>query len=430
MKKKIAYFLLLCILFSLTACKKEVNSSEQIISGDTLEGKVLMWTSASEQGLVEEYINKFKQEHNKVVVENVYINQEELEGKLKSILEDPDNKPDIMIFSEDSISAIKKYYSAFGEFSETLDRPKSQILKDKASYISANGKIVAVPWYIAPRAMFYRRDILQDAGVNVENIKTWNEYIQVGKKLLEKTEGKVKLLPFDATKDSNLFRQMLNQLGGSYYDKDGKLQLSSEASKKSMLTIKGLYEQNLCYDANSIDEIIAATQNDELATIPFSTELISGFKEKLADQSGKWGIMYMPAFEAGGGTASIAKTVYMLISKDISHYEAAAAFKDFLQNNKEIEKEYISKKGLLPLVSELYEQSFVDEGDVYFNNQKIWRYLLEIVKEAPEFTIGEDFNKVSPEIIKAQNNIFIEKQDIKTALEATFKKQQDIPKQQ
>jgi lactose/L-arabinose transport system substrate-binding protein len=430
MKKKIACFLLLCILLGLTACKKEVNVSEQVISNDTLEGKVLVWTSASEQGIVEDYINKFKQEHNKVVVENVYINQEELESKLKSALEYPDNKPDIMILSEASINIIKKYYSAFGEFSETLDRPKSQMLKDKASFISSNGKFLAVPWYIAPTVMFYRRDIFQDAGINVENIKTWNDYMEVGKKLLEKTEGKVKLLPFDVTKDSNLFRRMLNQLGGSYYDKEGKLQLSSLAAMKSMLTIKGLYEQNLCYDASSVDEVIAAAQNDEIATIPFSTEIISGFKEKLTEQSSKWGVMYMPAFEAGGGTASIAKTTYMVISKDISHYEAASAFKDFLQNNKEIEEEYITKKGLFPFVSELYEQSFVDEGDIYFNNQKIWRYILEIIKEAPEFIIGEDFNKVSPEIIKAQNNIFIEKQDIKTALEAAFKKQQDISKQQ
>jgi lactose/L-arabinose transport system substrate-binding protein len=403
---------------SLTACKNEANINKpQPLNSDTLEGTVDIWISASEEGLVEAYISKFKEEHSKVIINNTYIKDDELEAKLRGVLEYPENKPEIIVLSEDSIHTARKYYSAFGEVSDSLDTSKSKILKDKNFYVSVGNKVVAVPWYIKPRAMFYRRDLFQEIGINAENIKTWKDYMEAGKKLSEQTAGKVKLMPLDITKDHSFFRQLVNQLGGSYYDKENRVQFFSQPAIKSMTTIKGLYDGAMCYNAATTDEIIAAAQNNELATIPYGTDIISQFREKLKEQSGKWGIMNMPAFEPGGGIASINSMVYIAASKEASENKAATEFKGFLQKNKTIEKDYIVNKGVFPLSSELYDESFMDEEEAYFNNQKIWRYLAEIIKEAPEFSIGDNFYKINTEVIKAQNNIVIQKQDISATLQ-------------
>lgn len=39
-----------------------------------------------------------------------------------------------------------------------------------------------MPWGIAPTVLFYREDLFQKAGIDVNSIVTWEDFIEAGKK--------------------------------------------------------------------------------------------------------------------------------------------------------------------------------------------------------------------------------------------------------
>ncbi|MFP3441779.1 extracellular solute-binding protein, partial [Pantoea sp. SIMBA_133] len=83
-----------------------------------------------------------------------------------------------------------------------------------------------------PTGVFYRTDIFEEAGVNAEDIKTWDDYIEAGKTIKEKTDKA--MIGLDLNGDDGLYRMMLNQQGTFYFDDEKNVALTSEESKKAM----------------------------------------------------------------------------------------------------------------------------------------------------------------------------------------------------
>lgn len=374
-------------LLSFSSCTKEIKEDKDVDSNE-IEGKVEIWTSGVAEGLIENYIGKFNEEQSKITINNTYLNEAEFNTKVIESFNSGVSMPDIMIINDVSVNKVKTIESKF----------------------------TITPWYITPRTMFYRTDIFQGADIKGEDIKTWDDYIEAGKRISEHNGGMVKLLPLNISNDSNFFRQLLNQQGGSYYDKDGKINLSSEQAVKAMTVLKKFYGANVFYKTSNEEDIITAANKNEIASIPYGTNLIDEMRDKLKEQAGKWGIMNMPAFEAGGMTESTENKIYICINKEYSHNKAAVELKSFLQNNHDIEKNLIVNKGVFPVTSELYAESFMDEADLYFNNQKLWRYLDVTIKNAPEFPALDRVKEIETEIMKAQEAIVIQNQDIRSVL--------------
>jgi lactose/L-arabinose transport system substrate-binding protein len=387
MRKIIAYLLMLITLASTSACSKEMKE-ESDVDSSKLVGNVEIWTYGVSEGLIETYTGKFKLEQNKITINNLYLNKSEFNSKLTEAFNSGKNMPDIMVVNEEVINDVK----------------------------ANENKFTIIPWYITLRAMFYRRDIFEEAKIKVEDIKTWNDYIEVGKRILEHTGGKVKLLPLNVSNDSSFYSQLLYQQGGSYYNKEGRVQLSSEHSIKAMTVFKRLYDSNVIYRTSDKEEVINAARRNEIASIPYGTELIGDMRDSLKEQSGLWGIMNMPAFEPGGMNGSTDNSVYICINKEASHNKAVGELKAFLQNNKVIEKDLIVNKGIFPAASQLFEEPFMDEEDAYFGNQKIWRYLVAIIKDSPEFNVLTGISELKKEIIKAQEAIIYHNQDARSVL--------------
>ena len=72
--------------------------------------------------------------------------------------------------------------------------------------------------------LFYRTDIFEECGVNPEDIKTWDDYIEAGKVINEKTNGKTKIMGFDYNGTSSFDMPLIifYEQGGSFFDESGE----------------------------------------------------------------------------------------------------------------------------------------------------------------------------------------------------------------
>ena len=91
----------------------------------------------------------------------------------------------------------------------------------KLNVMSEGDKLYGVPFDSGVAALFYRTDLIEQAGYKKEDMKdlTWEKYIEIGKAVKAKT-GKA-MLTIDPS-DLNQLRIMMQSAGSWYVKEDGK----------------------------------------------------------------------------------------------------------------------------------------------------------------------------------------------------------------
>jgi lactose/L-arabinose transport system substrate-binding protein len=156
--------------------------------------------------------------------------------KLNTELASGSNVPDIMtIESEPAPSFINKFPKAFLDVTDKVQDIKSQFAPAKWVDLTMNNRIYGVPWDIGPTLLFYRTDMFKEAGIDPNSIKTWDDYIAAGKKLVQHFNGKVMMGPAGVGDDA-LMKMMLSEEGSGYFDANGNITVNSPAAVKALQT--------------------------------------------------------------------------------------------------------------------------------------------------------------------------------------------------
>lgn len=104
----------------------------------------------------------------------------------------------------------------------------------KLSVNTVGGRIYGVPWDLDPGLLWYREDLLEDAGVDPAGLKTYDDLLAAARSLREKNP---KARPLHMEKDpflGQLWLEMLaGQQGTSLADADGQVRLDSRSTATS-----------------------------------------------------------------------------------------------------------------------------------------------------------------------------------------------------
>ena len=122
-----------------------------------------------------------------------------------------------------------------------------------------------MPWDSGPVAMFYRRDFYEKAGVDPATIKTWDDFIAAGKKIMEANPG-VTMTQADINGDTEFFRMIANEQGCGYYSKDSQsITVNQPGCVTALEKVKALKDAGLLI-AGTWDEKIQANTAGTVAT--------------------------------------------------------------------------------------------------------------------------------------------------------------------
>lgn len=91
---------------------------------------------------------------------------------------------------------------------------------------TADGRIVAIPTDIGPGTMFYRRDVVQAAGLDINAVNTWNDLVNFGRRVTRDTNGDGKpdvfLIAAASTIADAMYRGNIPEGEGVYFDARGR----------------------------------------------------------------------------------------------------------------------------------------------------------------------------------------------------------------
>ncbi len=408
------------VTVSLCACNGNGGSSEKKENGDGgLSGEITVWSWDVALAHLEEQAEKFRELHPDVEFNFEEMGVDQVYQKMTTCLQSGIGLPDIVSLEGEQMAKFgTKFPGKFAEFTDMINT--DDFFPIKVAECTVDGKVIAYPWDSGPCGMFYRSDLFEKAGVKAEDIVTWDDFIEAGKTIKDKTGSDI--LCMAESRNDLVYRLMLMELGGFYFDEEGNPQVNSEESVRAMEMCKKMFDEGITFNNSSWDDMIAGMSADKFACIPEAVWMVGSIKDAVPDQEGKWAVMPLPRFDAdqeplgasNGGSA-------LAVPSASENVEAAQEFVKFCMEDVDANIEGFQNYGLYPSYLPALESEAFEEGDEFFGGQKIFELFTEAGKNAPQVNYTENFAEALEMSKNSVAKILLEDEDVAEVLDAEQK---------
>lgn len=393
-KKLLAVLMAATMALSLAACGgggKDKESASNDGEGG-LSGEITVWSWDVALAHLESQAERFQEKYPDVEFNFEEMGVSQVYQKMTTCLQSGIGLPDIVSLEGEQMQKFgEKFPGKFEDFTDMINT--EDFFPSKVAECTSGDQIIAYPWDSGPCGMFYRADLFEKAGINADDIVTWDDFIEAGKVLKEKT-GADMLCMAESRSDAT-YRFMMEQLGGFYFDEDGNSQVNSPESIQAMEMCKRLYDEDITFNNSSWDDMIAGMSADKYACIAEAVWMVGSIKEAAPDQEGQWRVMPLPKFSEDDEERGASNGGSVLAVPSASeNAEAAKAFVKFCMEDVDANVEGFQNYGLYPSYLPALESDVFKEGDPYFGNQQIFDLFTEIGKTVPQVNYTSNFAEV------------------------------------
>lgn len=395
---------------ALTGCggKKKSADGEKVIS-------VWAWDVALMQ--LQDAAEKYQVDHPDVKFEFEEMGTDQIYKKLSTSLATGNGIADIIAIEGDVLPGYAdKFPEGFLDVSDVINT--DDFLASKISEVTYKDKIHAFPWDAGPVGLFYRTDYFEQAGVNPEDIQTWDDLIEAGKKIEAtcKTPNgdPVKMIPVDPKK-SSLYSIIRGEFGIGVFDEDGKPQVDCEESIAAMEMADKIYDSGVVLNYNGWDEYEQTVVNESVACIPEAVWMIGTIKDKGPQTEGKWSVIDLPKIEGGEYSVSNGGSNVAINARTESPDEC----KDFLKfamTDSELQASGFEKYGLYPSYIPSYEEEVFQKGDPFFGEGNVYELFIQNGQKVAEIPISPNALEASDSIGAAVSKIFLNGEDVESTM--------------
>ena len=399
-----------------TKTKQTVSKLPTIDENTETEITVWAWNVAA-KALVES-AKSFNEKYPKIKVnvqeyglaQNVY-------ERYSVILSSGVGVPDIIQIESDYVQTFAETYPQyFFDMNGYIDiEGKVDPSKISTSYDS-EGKLVSIPWDSGPVVMFYREDLFNQAGIDINSIITFEDYISAGKKLKEKFPNITMTgLPF--TQDENLFRCLLVANKSYYLNNKGEITVASSKAIETLQMIKRLIDEGVAKNTINWDGGIVANKNGELASWIMGGWWGGTIKDQMPEMKGKWKIAPIPAFPDGARASSSGGAGLSITASEPIKQAAALEFIKESLINVDNHLMMYEKYSLFPSYLPTYDDERFLKSDDYFGDD-FNKILADVTKEIPNVIYAsKDFAEIKNTVVSVYEDVLNNNRDIKSALE-------------
>lgn len=420
MKKLVALLTAVIMVLSLAACGGGNEQAEQPEGGSSSDGKlsgeITIWSWDVALAHLQKWAEEFQKENPDVTFNFEEMGVSQVYQKMTTCLQSGIGLPDIVSLEGEQMAKFgEKFPGKFVDFTDTID--KDQFFPVKIAECTVDGKIIAYPWDSGPAGIFYRSDLFEEAGIKAEDIVTWDDFIEAGKIMKEKTG--VDMLCMSESRSDTTYRLMMMSAGGFYFDQDGNTQVDSEASIKAMETCKEMHDAGITFNNSSWDDMIAGMGADQFACIADAVWMVGSIKDAVPQQEGKWAVMPMPKFEADAETHGASNGGSVLAIPEASKSkEAAEAFVKFVMESEEANIDGFKQYGLYPSYLPALDAEVFKEGDPFFGGQQIFDLFTEAGKTVPQVNYTVNYAETLEMSKNTYAKVILKDADVVEALKA------------
>lgn len=246
--------------------------------------------------------------------------------------------------------------------------------------------VYAVPQDSGPMALYYRKDLFEQAGIPVP--KTWDEYA----KAAEEIKAKGGNITNFAKGDVNQFAGLVSQAGGQWFSNSGDkwdVNLTDSASKKVADYWQGLIDKKLVNTVPSFtDQWNAAYDSGQDWTWVSAVWGANTISSGAPSTSGKWAVAPMPQWKSGESKSAAWGGSSNVVFAGSKHPAEASKFLVWLNTSTEALSALNKEANLYPASSTGADLPALTQGLPFYGDQKIYEEFASAAKDIQPFTWG------------------------------------------
>lgn len=414
----------------LTGCASGGNDSNSDDSEDKKETiTVWAWDKNFNIPVMEEAAKIYEADHPDVKIEIIDYAKADVETKLLTGLSTGSTKnlPDIVLMED---YGAQKYLNSYPGMFEDLTGKINQ--DDFAQYkivpFTVDGKLYGVPFDSGVTGLFYRTDILAEAGYTSEDLQniTWEDFQKIGEDVVAKT-GKA-MLGDNLNEMSGLTRIMLQSAGNWYFDENGEVTIADNKVMEEAFNIfKTWKETGIIKNTNGWEEWVGAMNDGSVATV-VSGSWIIGSIIAANDQSGLWGVAPLPKMNTvdSVNASNIGGSSWVVLSGKETTNTAIDFLNETFAKSDEFYQTILTNVGAIGTYIPAQSGSAYETQSEFFGGQTIYKDFSKWMQEVPEVNygtyVGEADNAVHavmPDLISGKISVT----DALEKIESTVKNQ-------
>jgi multiple sugar transport system substrate-binding protein len=264
------------------------------------------------------------------------------------------------------------------------------------------GELFAMPADIGPGSLFYRSDLLAQAGISLnEMTKTWESFIHAGIKLKQKS---IYLVANASDVKDIYIRIGLKPGEGIYFNQAGASLVRSERFVKAFTLAKQVRDQGL--DARLqiwSNEWAESIRRGQIATQMMGAWFAGHLSSWIApDSPGLWRVSQLPAHSYANWGGS-----FYAIPKAAAHKSEAWDFIRFMTLDPEMQLKAFEKLDAFPALLSAQQTPHMTESMSYFGQQQarlIWK---DAAANMPIIATYK-YDALAAEIIRKQMDLVLE----------------------
>lgn len=287
---------------------------------------------------------------------------------------------------------------------------------------NADGAVFGIPYEVNTNVLFYRKDVFDEAGIDMASIATWDQLLEAGITIKEKTGFYLFGMDKAASEaDSANIWQILARLQGTFFfNKDGEIALSDDASVAALDFIKRADEAGVIADVpGGWDNLMSQVKGDtKVATLASASWMAGVFPGNAPDLQGDWGVRRPPAMVEGGYTAASAGGTFLAIANSSPHKEEAWEFVEYALATLEGQELVYGGAGLFPSFSPMWKTDAFTGPNDYFNGEHVNQLFIDALSEdTPPDYYTADYARALKAYTDAQTQVLLSGADPREALD-------------
>lgn len=257
-----------------------------------------------------------------------------------------------------------------------------KMVQSRFAPYTSRGRIFGLPHDVHPVMLAYRRDLLEQAGYRADQIKTWDDFIAIGRKLTK--PGQRYMIEMAESEVSNL-EPLLFQRGGGYFDPDGNCIFDNEQAIETMLFYVPLVAgKDRIGSTLGANQVLTQAVEDGYMLFLFAPDWRSkSFEKDIPRMAGKMALMPLPAVKPGGVRTSTWGGTMMGITKRCKNQDLAWELAQYLYTNVKDLAGRFQDTNILPCVREAWKEPAFTEKRPYWSNQPLGQLYAELAPQVP-----------------------------------------------
>ncbi|CAH8234552.1 MULTISPECIES: extracellular solute-binding protein [Vibrio] len=276
----------------------------------------------------------------------------------------------------------------------------------------ADGNMYGIPVDLGPGVMYYRTDVFEKAGVDInEAIKDWDSYIKAGEALKKQN---VQLIASAADVAQAIIFTTVPEGEGLYFDKDGNSVVTSDRFVHAFEVAKEIRDKGL--DGRILawsNEWYEGFRNGTFATQLSGAWLLGHLKNWIApDTSGKWAVSQLPdgIYGSWGGS-------FLSIPTQSKHQDEAWKLIEYMTTQRDVQLKAFETIAAFPSNITTYDDPIFNQEIEFLGGQKARLLFADVAKNIKPVAPAKGDHVARSIILEnALMEVLDEGKDIKTAL--------------